>query len=251
VLFRRGEALQALRDVKAVVFDKTGTLTLVRPALTALQVLEGYGEDEVLAAAASVEQRSEHPIGEAIVSEARRRGLTLLPVEGFQAKPGFGVTARVDGRELAIGAARHLEATGMDVSPLSGRADALADAGGSPLFVAIDGRPAGVLAVADPIKPTSAQAVAALHRLGLKVAIVTGDHQRTAAAVARTLGVDEVLANVLPEGKAQAVERLRERNARSPLWGMGLMTRPPWPRPTWASRWGRGPTSPLKAPRWC
>jgi heavy metal translocating P-type ATPase len=226
VLFRRGEALQSLRDVKAVVFDKTGTLTLGRPALTALQVLEGFDEDEVLAAVASVEQLSEHPIGEAIVRDARRRGLTLRPVEGFQATPGFGVTARVEGRELAIGAARHLEAAGVDVSPLSERADALADAGESPLFVAIDGRLAGLLAVADPIKPTSAQAVAALHGLGLKVAIVTGDHERTAAAVARTLGVDEVLANVLPDGKARAVERLRERYGAVAFVGDGVNDAP-------------------------
>lgn len=197
-----------------------------RPALTALQVLQGFDEDEVLAAVASVEQLSEHPIGEAIVSEARRRGLTLRPVEGFQATPGFGVTGCVDGRALAIGAARHLEAAGIDVFPLLGRADALADAGESPLFVAIDGRLAGLLAVADPIKPTSAQAVAALHRLGLKVAIVTGDHQRTAAAVARTLGVDEVLANVLPDGKARAVERLRAQYGAVAFVGDGINDAP-------------------------
>ncbi|MFT4936380.1 MAG: heavy metal translocating P-type ATPase, partial [Pseudoalteromonas distincta] len=226
VLFRRGESLQALRDVKAVVFDKTGTLTLGRPALTTLQALEGYVENEILAAAASVENLSEHPIGEAIVSEARRRGLPLHPVMDFRATPGFGVTAVVAGHDLVIGAGRHLQAAGIDVSSLSDRADALADAGESPLFVGIDGRLAGLLAVADPIKPTSAQAIAALHKLGLKVAIVTGDHRRTAAAVARTLGVDEVLADVLPDGKARAVERLRERYGAVAFVGDGVNDAP-------------------------
>jgi Cu+-exporting ATPase len=226
VLFRRGESLQALRDVKAVVFDKTGTLTLGRPALTTLQVLEGYEENEILAAAASVENLSEHPIGEAIVSEARRRGLPLHPVTDFQATPGFGVTAAVAGHDLVIGAGRHLQAAGIDVSSLSDRADALADAGESPLFVGIDGRLAGLLAVADPIKPTSAEAIAALHKLGLKVAIVTGDHHRTAAAVARALGVDEVLADVLPDGKARAVVRLRERYGAVAFVGDGVNDAP-------------------------
>lgn len=226
VLFRRGESLQALRDVKAVVFDKTGTLTLGRPALTTLQALEGHEDDDVLTAAASVEQLSEHPIGEAIVTEAQRRRLALQPVEDFQAIPGFGVTATVAGRELIIGAARHLQAAGIDIASLAARADALADGGASPLFVGIDGRLAGLLAVADPIKPTSVQAIAALHKLGLKVAIVTGDHHRTAAAVARTLGVDEVLADVLPDGKARAVERLRERYGAVAFVGDGVNDAP-------------------------
>lgn len=191
-----------------------------------MQVLEGYEENEILAAAASVENLSEHPIGEAIVNEARRRRLPLQPVTDFQATPGFGVTAAVAGHDLVIGAGRHLQAAEIDVSSLSDRADALADAGESPLFVGIDGRLAGLLAVADPIKPTSAQAISALHKLGLKVAIVTGDHHRTAAAVARTLGVDEVLADVLPEGKARAVERLRERYGAVAFVGDGVNDAP-------------------------
>jgi Cu+-exporting ATPase len=226
VLFRRGEALQALRDVKAVVFDKTGTLTLGRPALTALQVTNGFAEDEVLAAVASVEQRSEHPVAEAIVAEACSRGLALAQPDDFLATPGFGVTARVGGRSLLIGAARHLQAAGIDTASLQDLADQLADEGQSPLFAAIDGRLAALLAVSDPIKPTSAQAVAALHAMGLKVAMVTGDHQRTANAVARTLGVDEVLAEVLPDGKAQAVEALRARYGAVAFVGDGVNDAP-------------------------
>jgi Cu+-exporting ATPase len=226
VLFRRGEALQALRDVKAVVFDKTGTLTFGRPALTALQVADGFTEDEVLTAVASVEQLSEHPIAEAIVAAARSRGLALTQPGDFQAKPGFGVTARVGDRSLLIGAARHLQAEGVDTSSLQDLADELADQGQSPLFAAIDGRLAALLAVSDPIKPSSAQAVAALHAMGLKVAMVTGDHQRTAKAVARTLGVDEVLAEVLPDGKARAVEALRARYGAVAFVGDGVNDAP-------------------------
>ena len=209
VLFRRGEALQTLRSAEVIAIDKTGTLTEGRPELTDLTVASGFDETEVLRLVATVEARSEHPIAEAIVRAAERRGLRLASVQDFVAEPGLGVAAKGDGREVAVGADRHMAKLDLDVGVFAAEAGRLADEGKSPLYAAVDGRLAAVIAVADPIKRSTPAAVKALHELGLRVAMITGDNRRTAEAIARRLGIDEVMAEVLPDGKVEAVMRLR------------------------------------------
>ncbi len=226
VLFRNGEALQTLREVQVVALDKTGTLTAGRPVLTDLQPAPGFGEDEVLALAAAVEAGSEHPIAAAIVAAARQRGLAPAVAAAFAAEPGLGAGARVDGRQVQVGADRYMVRLGLDPALFADRVAVLGEQGRTPLFVAVDGRLAAVLAVADPIKPTTPQAIAALHALGVRVAMVTGDHRATAEAVARALGIDEVVAEVLPAGKVEAVERLRAGGRRLAFVGDGINDAP-------------------------
>jgi len=226
VLFRKGEALQALRDVSVVALDKTGTLTKGRPELTDLVPADGFAYDHVLALVAAVETRSEHPIAEAIVAAAGQRELTLAPVEGFEATPGYGVTATVSGRTVAVGADRFMTRLGLDVSTFLPTAQRLGEEGKSPLYAAIDGRLAAVIAVADPIKDTTPEAIRALHALGLKVAMITGDNAATAAAIARQLGIDEVAAEVLPDGKVAALKTFRANGARVAFVGDGINDAP-------------------------
>ena len=210
ILFRKGEALQALRDVQLVAVDKTGTLTEGRPELTDFEV-EGLPPDEALALIASVESPSEHPIAAAIVSAAKAKGLAVPPVEGFEAIPGFGARGLVAGHAVAVGADRYMVKLGLNVSSFAATSERLGNEGKTPLYAAIDGRLAAIIAVADPVKPTTPAAIAALHAMGLKVAMITGDNRRTANAIARTLGIDEVVAEVLPDGKVEAVARLKAR----------------------------------------
>ena len=226
ILFRKGKALQALRDVSVIALDKTGTLTKGRPELTDLVLAEGFAYDEVLAFVAAVETRSEHPIAEAIVAAAKQRDVTLAPIEGFDATPGFGVSARVAGRSVAVGADRFMTQLGLDVAGFLPTAQRLGEQGKSPLYAAIDGRLAAVIAVADPIKETTPAAIKALHALGLKVAMITGDNAATAAAIARQLGIDEVAAEVLPDGKVAALKKLRVHGARVAFVGDGINDAP-------------------------
>ena len=226
ILFRKGEALQALRDVRVIALDKTGTLTEGRPKLTDLVPAEGFEYDEVLALVAAVETRSEHPIAEAIVAAARQRDLTLAPIEAFDATPGFGVSATVAGRTVAIGADRFMTQLGLDVASFHQTARQLGETGKSPLYAAIDGRLAAVIAVADPIKETTPAAIKSLHALGLKVAMITGDNAATATAIARQLGIDQVAAEVLPDGKVAALKRFRVNGAQVAFVGDGINDAP-------------------------
>lgn len=226
VLFRRGEALQALRDVKLVAFDKTGTLTLGRPALTDLIPVGGFAPDEALRLAAAVEARSEHPIAAAIVEAANARGLATPTAEAFEAIPGFGAQATVEGRSVQVGADRYMARLGVDVGSVSSEAARLAAEARTPLFVAIDGRLAAVIAVADPIRPSTPAALAALRAAGLKLAMITGDNRRTAAAVAEVLGIDEVVAEVLPDGKLAALQALRAKYGAAAFVGDGVNDAP-------------------------
>ncbi len=209
VLFRKGEALQALQGVKVVAFDKTGTLTEGKPRLTDMALAPGFDRAAVLAAVAAVEAKSEHPIARAIVAAAADEGLIPPEVTAFESVTGFGVAAQAGGQRVEIGADRYMARLGLDVSGFAETATRLGDEGKSPLYAAIDGRLAAIIAVADPIKETTPQAILALHRLGLKVAMITGDNGRTAHAIARQLGIDEVVAEVLPDGKVTAVKRLK------------------------------------------
>ena len=226
ILFRKGEALQALRDVSVVALDKTGTLTKGRPELTDLIPAEGFEYNEVLALVAAVETRSEHPIAEAIVAAAKQRDITLSPIEGFDATPGFGVSAKVAGRTVAVGANRFMTQLGLDVSSFLPTAQRLGEQGKSPLYAAIDGRLAAIIAVADPIKETTPAAIKALHALGLKVAMITGDNAATAAAIAKQLDIDEVAAEVLPDGKVAALKKFRINGARVAFVGDGINDAP-------------------------
>ncbi|MGO4572039.1 heavy metal translocating P-type ATPase [Microvirga sp. 2TAF3] len=226
ILFRRGEALQALRNAKVIALDKTGTLTKGRPELTDLQMAEGFAETDVLGLVASVETRSEHPIAEAIVAEARRRGLTLVEPDSFESKPGFGVVAKVGGRQVVVGADRLMSQQGHDLSVFAATAVRLAAQGKSPLYAAVDGRLAAIIAVADPVKETTPAALKALRDLGLRIVMITGDNRRTAEAIARSLGVDEVVAEVLPTDKADVVKRLQKSGAAVAFVGDGINDAP-------------------------
>ena len=226
ILFRKGEALQSLRDVEVVALDKTGTLTAGRPALTDLSPAPGFEYDEVLALVAAAESRSEHPIAEAIVGAAKERSLAMAPAASFEAIPGFGISAEVGGRRVDIGADRYMARLGHDVGGFAVEAARLAGEGKTPLYAAVDGQLAAIIAVADPVKETTPEAIEALHRLGLKVVMITGDNRGTAEAVARKLGIDQVVPEVLPEGKVAAIRRLREGGRRLAFVGDGINDAP-------------------------
>ena len=226
ILFRKGEALQSLREADVVALDKTGTLTKGRPELTDFVATDGFAKDEVLELVASVEVLSEHPIAEAIVAAARDAGTDLHSVTDFQAAPGFGIEGIVKGHKVLVGADRALVKAGISVAELSDTASALGDQGKSPLYAAVDGKVAAIIAVADPVKDTTPAAIQALHALGLKVAMITGDNKRTGNAIARQLGIDEVVAEVLPEGKVEAVKRLRSGGRKVAFIGDGINDAP-------------------------
>jgi len=226
ILFKGTESLETAHRVQAVVFDKTGTLTEGKPALTDVVLREGFGEEELLRWVASVESRSEHPLGEAVVAGARERGLVLVEPEEFEAAPGRGVQARVDGRALLVGNRLFMDERQVAVGDLEEDVQRLSNEGKTPVFVAVDGLAAGVLAVADTLKEHSAEAVRELRRLGLEVIMMTGDNRRTAEAVARKAGIQRVLAEVLPEHKAREVKRLQEEGKIVAMVGDGLNDAP-------------------------
>ena len=215
VLFRKGQALQELRSAQIVVVDKTGTVTKGRPELTDLLVAEGFADNEVLALVAAVEGRSEHPIAEAIVRAAEEKnvatpaGLKPATVENFESVTGYGIAATVNGRKVEVGADRYMAKLGHSVDIFAEAAARLGDEGKTPLYAAIDGRLAAAIAVADPLKPSSVTAIKALQAMGIEVAMVTGDNERTANAIARQVGISRVVAEVLPEGKVKAIHEMR------------------------------------------
>lgn len=225
VLFRKGAALETLSRMDTIVLDKTGTLTRGQPELTDFILVEGR-EDEVLAWVAAVETESEHPIGEAIVKGARDRGLTLPAISEFQAEPGYGIQAQVAGRRINVGADRYMRRLGIDLASVADDAVSLAEKAKSPLYVAVDGRLAALIAVADPLKNGSVEAIAALKSSGLSVAMLTGDNRATAEAIARQAGIERVLAEVLPDQKAAEVKRLQDEGARVAFVGDGINDAP-------------------------
>jgi len=256
ILIRSGESLETAHKVRTVVFDKTGTLTKGEPEVTDVVSRQqaagsrqaGIAEDErraesrelraetsgpraesrdeLLRLAASLERGSEHPLGEAIVMRAKGDGLTHSDVEGFEAVPGQGVRGKVDGRDVLLGNARYLAESGIEVGELASAAEALAVQGKTPMFVAVDGRAAGLIAVADTLKDQSAQAVEALHRLGIEVLMITGDNRRTAAAIAKQAGIDAVLAEVLPDQKAAEIRKLQAAGKVVAMVGDGINDAP-------------------------
>ena len=225
VLFRRGEALQRLEDVSVVAFDKTGTLTEGRPTLSAL-VATTMPEAALLRLAAAVESQSEHPIARAIESAALEQGLDLPPVKDFNAIGGFGVRATVEGKEILIGADRLMTREGIDITALADQAATLASKGQTPFYIALDGQLAGLVSVADQVKPSARAAIDRLHAMGKTVAMITGDNTATAQAIATDLGIEHVAAEILPEGKADTVTTLRAAHGPIAFVGDGINDAP-------------------------
>ncbi|WP_373187843.1 copper-translocating P-type ATPase [Halopseudomonas sp.] len=225
VLFRRGAALETLAKMDTVVLDKTGTLTQGRPELTDFVVMEG-NDDELLSWVAAIESQSEHPIGEAIVGAAKARELELPGVTAFNNEPGYGIKANVAGRQIHIGADRYMERLGVDLAAAKEQARALAEEGKSPFYAAVDGKLAVIIAVADPLKEGSVEAIAELRSLGLEVAMLTGDNRVTAEAIARQVGIERVLAEVLPQQKAEEIKRLQDEGRLVAFVGDGINDAP-------------------------
>jgi P-type Cu+ transporter len=226
ILIKGGEALEGAHKLDTVVLDKTGTLTRGEPELTDIMVEDGVSEEELLRLIASAERGSEHPLGEAIVRGAKDRGFPLAEVDAFEAVSGGGIRARVEGRGVLVGSRRFLSESGVSEDGLLPRGEELAREGKTPVFVAVDGVPAGLVAVADVVREESREAIERLHSLGLEVAMLTGDNKRTAEAIARQLGVDRVLAEVRPEDKAAEVKRLQAEGKKVGLVGDGINDAP-------------------------
>jgi Cu+-exporting ATPase len=226
VLFKNAEALEVMRKVDTLVVDKTGTLTEGKPKLVAVEPASGFDEDAILRLAASLERGSEHPLAAAIVRGAEARKLDLASPAAFDSKTGRGVTGQVDGRQVVLGNRTLLEEMGIDHESLRERADILRQEGQTVMYLAVDGKAAGLIGVADPIKESTAEALEVLHREGVQVVMLTGDNRTTAEAVARKLGIDRVQAEVLPEQKAEVVRQLQAEGRMVAMAGDGINDAP-------------------------
>jgi heavy metal translocating P-type ATPase len=226
ILMRSAEAFQALKDVRRVVFDKTGTLTRGKPALMEAVALPGFERTQALRLAAAAEAASEHPLARAIVTAVRAQGLPLPEAEAFQAVPGRGVGATVEGRRVAVGSPAFVAAAGADLALASGRVQSLQEAGNTVIALAVDGELRALFAIADEIKPDAAEAIARLRQAGLEPVMLTGDNHRTARAVASRLGIAEYRAEVLPQGKAEVVRELQRQGHRLAMVGDGINDAP-------------------------
>ncbi len=226
VLFRNAEAIELLRDVDTIVVDKTGTLTEGKPRLVQVVPAEGFEEAEVLRLAASLERASEHPLAQAIVAGAHERDVPTLEASDFDSRTGRGVVGRIEGRGVGIGNRKLMEELGADPGPLAERADAMRAEAQTVMFLAVDGKLAGLVGVADPIKESTPAAVEGLHDERLRIVMLTGDNQTTAEAVAKRLGLDEVMADVLPDQKAEAVRKLQDEGRVVAMAGDGVNDAP-------------------------
>jgi Cu+-exporting ATPase len=228
ILVRGGEALEMTRKIDTIVLDKTGTLTRGKPAVTAVVPADGLAENELLRLAAAAEVGSEHPLGEAIVMRARELGVELPPAVAFRSVTGKGIEAEIEGRAVAIGNRALMDQSGIALDGLSSRAEELAAGGATPIYVMVDSRPAGLIAVADTLKPESREAIAELSALGLEVWMLTGDNRATAAAIGREVGIapEHVLAEVLPEEKAATITALQGQGKTVAMVGDGINDAP-------------------------
>ena len=226
VLIRDAEALERLAGVDVLIVDKTGTLTAGKPELSAVIAMPGQDEDEILRLAASLERGSEHPLADAIVSAAEERGLALSAAVDFDAVTGKGVTGTIDGLTVLLGNRALLDDAGIDIGDLAAQANARRDQGETVMFLAVDGAPAGMICVADPIKDTTPAALSRLHASGLRIVMATGDSARTARAVARRLGIDDVRADLLPEDKGALIQELQASGMRVAMAGDGVNDAP-------------------------
>lgn len=226
VLFRNGEALQDLKNTQIVAVDKTGTLTLGRPVLTDFVILNNADELQTLKLVASAENNSEHPIAEAIVAAAKERGLEIQQTDSFSSETGFGIEAELDDQVVHIGADRYMEKLGHSLEAHEAVITKLGQEAKSPLFAAVDNQLAAIIAVADPIKDSTHEAIKALHQLGIKVAMITGDNEQTAKAIASKLNIDTVFAEVLPAGKVDALKQMQDSGAHVSFVGDGINDAP-------------------------
>jgi Cu+-exporting ATPase len=227
VLIKSAEAIERLEKINTIVIDKTGTLTEGKPRLTKIISSNAISEEQLLAAAASIEQQSEHPLAASVVRGAQERGIKLMKAADFESVTGGGVRGKADAREVLVGKPRFLKSRGVrDIEPLEAAAAELQKQGQTAIFVAIDGRAAGILAVADPVKDSSVEAMRHLHKLGLKIIMMTGDNERTAKAVSEKLGIDEVEAGVEPQTKNERVRQLREQGRIVAMAGDGINDAP-------------------------
>ena len=226
VLFKNAEAIEVLRKVDILVVDKTGTLTEGKPKLVSVVTEAGFDEATLLRLAATLERGSEHPLAAAIVNGAEERKVALASAEGFDSVTGKGVKGRVDGRDVALGNRALMESLGIDATHMVARAEELRADGQTVMFVAVDGKPAGLVGVADPIKESTPEAIAALHKEGIRIVMMTGDSETTAKAVAKRLGIDDVLAGVLPDEKADKVKSLQSEGRIVAMAGDGINDAP-------------------------
>jgi Cu+-exporting ATPase len=226
VLFRNAEAIEVLRQVQVLIVDKTGTLTEGKPRLTGVEIMPGFVEADVLRWAAGLEQGSEHPLAEAVVQYVERQGVAIPKAADFQSLTGKGVRGVVEGRQVALGNLALLQEIGIEAGDLPAKAEARRQEGQTVLFVAVNGKAAGLLAVSDPIKASAPEAIAELKRAGLRIVMLTGDNKTTAQAVGRKLGLDEVIADVLPEGKAEAVRKVQQEGFKAAMAGDGINDAP-------------------------
>ena len=226
VLIRGGEALETAHKLKAIVMDKTGTLTKGEPSVTDIFNFNNYSKEDILRFAASAEKGSEHPLGEAIVNRAKEENIPLISPENFNAITGHGIEATISGKALLLGNVKLMKDRGVSLDGLETKAEELSNQGKTPMYVAVDQKPAGLIAVADTLKENSKEAVDALHKLGIEVVMITGDNRRTAEAIARQIGIDRVLAEVLPEGKADEVKKLQDEGKKVAMVGDGINDAP-------------------------
>jgi P-type Cu+ transporter len=226
VLIKNAEALERFAKVDTLIVDKTGTLTVGKPALVAVLPEDGFAESEVLRLAASLERGSEHPLAEAIVAGAEGRGVELADAVDFEAVTGKGVKGTVDGRRVALGNAKMMAELGLEAQRLGAAANARRDEGETVMFIVVDERIAGLVSVADPVKETTPGALRALHALGFRIVMATGDNERTAKAVAAKLGIDEIRADVLPEDKARIIREMQAEGRKVAMAGDGVNDAP-------------------------
>jgi len=226
VLIRDAESLERLEKVDTIVVDKTGTLTEGKPQVTQVHTLAGFDESRLMMLAAALEKSSEHPLAQAIVAKAEQQGGLIPDSTNFDSPNGKGVTGDVDGQRVALGNHLLMQDEGVDFSAIEAPAEALRHDGATVIFAAVDGRIAGAIAIADPIKPSTAAAIKALHKNGMKVVMLTGDNRTSAEAVARKLGIDQVEADVLPEDKARVVQKFRDAGSVVVMAGDGVNDAP-------------------------
>ncbi len=226
VLFRNAEAIERMREIDTLVIDKTGTLTEGRPSLVSVETIREVDVDKMLRLAAALERSSEHPLAQAIITGAEARDITVGAAQDFKSIAGRGVTGRVDGQRVALGNAAMLDDMDLDPGPLAERAEELQETGETVMFVAIDGKTVGLVGVADPLKESTPEAIERLHSMGLRLVMLTGDSRRTAEIVAQRLGIDEVVAEVLPEHKVSTIEKLKSDGHRVAMAGDGVNDAP-------------------------
>lgn len=225
VLIKGGEALETTHKIKTIVFDKTGTITEGKPEVTDIVTEEWISGDELLRLSASAEKGSEHPLGEAILNDAKDKNLELFELEGFEAIPGHGIEVRIQGKTMLLGNKKLMDDRKIEIT-LQMESDKLAGEGKTPMYIAIDGHLAGIIAVADVMKPSSKKAIEMLHSMGIEVAMITGDNRRTAEAIAKQVGIDRVLAEVLPQDKANEVKKLQAEGKKVAMVGDGINDAP-------------------------